>query len=89
MPRNIDIKGSENYFLTLDAVHSIHDLHIWSLTTTETALAVRLVATNDSVDNAFPAGIASQLHDLFYVGHITVQVEPLTTDDQCQLMKNG
>lgn len=85
VPRNIDSQGIQEYLMSVPKVQSIHDLHIWPLSTTETALTVHLIVDDNCLDNRFLADIQKQLHDLFGVEHSTIQIESLASENQCQL----
>jgi cobalt-zinc-cadmium efflux system protein len=74
VPRNIDITAVHCYLAGLNNVKSIHDLHVWGLSTSETALTVHMV-TNEIADNNFIPSITKHLHDNFRIGHCTIQVE--------------
>ena len=50
-------------------------MHIWNLSTTETALTAHLVMTEAVCDDAFLARIEGELHTLFGIEHTTIQVE--------------
>ena len=52
----------------------MHDLHVWPLSTTETALTAHLVRSSGG-DDVFLKGVCQQLHARFGVGHATLQVE--------------
>ena len=74
VPKNIDIDAVEQYLEQIEGVEDIHDLHIWAMSTTETALSVHLVVPNGHEDQ-FIYDIREQLHDKFEIGHTTIQVE--------------
>ncbi len=65
----------------LPGVTRIHDLHIWSLSTTDVALTCHLVMPAGCPGDAFLRTVGDMLHDRFAIGHATIQVE---TDDQSQ-----
>ncbi|MDP4197070.1 MAG: cation diffusion facilitator family transporter, partial [Bacteroidota bacterium] len=46
VPRNIDIEKVRSYLLSLPGVTDVHDLHIWAMSTTETALTAHLIKEN-------------------------------------------
>ncbi len=75
VPSNIDPKRVRDYFSSLAGVHEVHDLHIWGMSTTESALTVHLVMPQGHPGDAFMAKIAQDLRDLFHIGHATMQVE--------------
>ncbi|MBN2632118.1 MAG: cation transporter [Bacteroidales bacterium] len=74
VPDNIDIEAVRNYLTGLDGIVGIHDLHIWALSTRETALTVHLV-TKQVTDNALISGIQSELKNRFNIQHSTIQIE--------------
>ena len=53
----------------------MHDLHIWPLSTTETALTAHLLMPAGHPGDTAIATIAAQLHETFGIGHVTLQVE--------------
>jgi cobalt-zinc-cadmium efflux system protein len=74
VPDNIKIELVREYLAGLQEVTGVHDLHIWSLGTTDAALTVHLttcVQTNVS----FISSIQRQLHEQFNIEHTTIQVE--------------
>lgn len=74
VPQNIKIEHVRDYFAKLPEVTGVHDLHIWSLGTTDAALTVHLttcVQTNAS----FISSIQRHLHEMFNIEHSTIQVE--------------
>lgn len=84
-PRSVDVAAIRAYLTGLERVDRIHDLHVWPLSTTQVALTVHLVVTDDALDNAFLWRMQRHLHDRFGVGHATIQVEARSEDDQCML----
>ena len=56
-------------------VERIHDLHVWPMSTTETALTVHLLIPAGYPGDAFTAEIAAALKKRFGVGHVTIQIE--------------
>jgi cobalt-zinc-cadmium efflux system protein len=75
VPPRIDTGLIRGYFSALDGVAEIHDLHIWGMSTTETALTVHLVMPDGHPSDRFIAQISSELRERFGVGHATIQVE--------------
>jgi len=88
VPQGINITGIHNYLSTLNNITSIHDLHVWALSTTEVALTVHLVTVDNSINNSFLEEIQRNLHDKFDVEHSTIQVES-ATDENCCLLNNS
>lgn len=75
VPPGIDPRAVEQHLRSLDGVVEVHDLHIWPLSTTSTALTVHLVQAHDRIDDDFTARVCRELHDRFGIGHATVQFE--------------
>jgi cobalt-zinc-cadmium efflux system protein len=83
VPRGIDPAKVRNYLGGLPGVSIIHDLHIWPMSTTETALTCHLVMPGGHPGDQFTMDIAHDLHEQFGIGHATVQVE--VSEAQCKL----
>ncbi|QOP41602.1 cation diffusion facilitator family transporter [Sulfurimonas marina] len=84
VPRDIDTQGIEQFFLENERVESIHDLHIWALSTTEIALTVHLVVNDEHLDNSFLHELDQQLHDRFKIEHATIQIESSIDKSLCE-----
>ncbi|MFN7970946.1 MAG: cation diffusion facilitator family transporter [Acidobacteriota bacterium] len=76
VPAGIDPDAVRSYLLKLPDVVEIHDLHIWPLSTTETALTVHLVMPSGPNDRQFLRRAGDELHDKFGIAHATLQIEP-------------
>ena len=59
----------------LPGVSGIHDLHIWPMITTETALTCHLVLPSGHPGDEFTRRLTSELRAKFGIGHATVQIE--------------
>jgi cobalt-zinc-cadmium efflux system protein len=84
VPPGIDPAEVETYLAKLPGVTEVHDLHIWAMSTTETALTVHLVRPGHPVDNLFLSDISHRLHEVFGIAHPTIQVET-GTENTCHL----
>ncbi len=85
VPQGIDVAEIKNYLLSLENVSDIHDLHVWALSTTETALTVHLVTSSDILDNTFLQEVQEHLHHSFNIAHATIQVEKESDNYSCVL----
>lgn len=85
VPRGIDISAIENYLTGIQGISEIHDLHVWALSTTETALTVHLVTSSDFIDAGLLQNIQTHLHDQFDIEHATIQVENEAHGNSCAL----
>ncbi|MHA6334476.1 cation diffusion facilitator family transporter [Qipengyuania sp. CAU 1752] len=75
VPAGIDEKEVEEFLTGLDGVERVHDLHIWPMSTTETALTAHLVMPNGNGEDAFLASLSHDLEHRFGIHHMTVQIE--------------
>jgi cobalt-zinc-cadmium efflux system protein len=83
VPAGIDPEEVEQYLVGLDGVEAVHDLHIWGMSTTESALTVHLVMPRPPMDDKFLHHVGHELHERFGIGHTTVQIEYGDEDIQC------
>jgi cobalt-zinc-cadmium efflux system protein len=84
VPSGIQLDEVEAELSRLEGVETVHDLHIWPLSTTETALTAHLVAPNAGSTDALLKTARVMLHDRFAIEHCTVQIErEHLKDDDC------
>ena len=83
VPRNVDPQAVREYLSGLPGVTTLHDLHIWPLSTTETALTAHLVMNELPKDDAFLGEVAHELEHRFAIGHPTIQLERTDSDVFC------
>lgn len=74
VPRHIDPDEVSGYLSALPGVATVHDLHIWATSTTETALTAHLVMPGGSSDQ-FLHDVAATLAEQYQIAHATLQVE--------------
>jgi cobalt-zinc-cadmium efflux system protein len=75
VPAGIDVDEVELALAGLTNVEAVHDLHVWPLSTTETALTAHLVTDRADYPDALLAEARQVLHDRFRIEHCTIQVE--------------
>ena len=75
VPPGIDANKVKQYLAALPEVVSVHDLHIWPMSTTETALTAHLEMPNGNRGDKFLHDVCKQLHDQFKIEHCTIQIE--------------
>jgi len=85
VPEGVDTAAVRALLLDIPGVIGLHDLHIWGMSTTETALTCHLVIPRGHPGDAVLNGIAQQLHDRFGIHHATIQIELADTDEVCVL----
>ncbi|MXP41776.1 cation diffusion facilitator family transporter [Altererythrobacter soli] len=84
VPDDIDEGAVRAYLASLPGVAAVHDLHIWPMSTTETALTAHLVMPAGGSSDVFLREIAHDLDHRFHIGHATVQIET-GSDADCTL----
>lgn len=75
VPASIDVDQVETALSELQDVDAVHDLHVWPLSTTETALTAHIVTAKADYPDALLASARAILHDRFHIEHCTIQVE--------------
>jgi cobalt-zinc-cadmium efflux system protein len=88
VPPHVDAPAIERYLQSLPGVASIHDLHIWGMSTTESALTVHLVTPAGYPGDAFLDEVVQTLAARHSIHHATLQTEMGTTDHTCALRHN-
>lgn len=83
VPRNIDQQAVRNYLVNIEGVTAVHDLHIWSLSTQETALTAHLVLPERILTDTDYQQINHTLKHDFKINHVTIQVEKGSAADPC------
>jgi cobalt-zinc-cadmium efflux system protein len=81
VPSNIDYGKVQKYLQDIKGVKNVHDLHIWGMSTSHTALTVHLVMDGGTREDRFLNDIDSALHSKFGIEHTTIQVENTNSDD--------
>ncbi len=75
VPSGIEVAEVEERLMRLDGVDAVHDLHIWPLSTTETALTAHIVTAQADYPDALLEDARKLLHNHFHIEHCTIQVE--------------
>lgn len=75
VPPGLSIAEVRGFLEGLPGVQAMHDLHVWPMSTTETALTCHLVMPAGHPGDEFLMNTAHELHDRFRIGHVTLQVE--------------
>ncbi len=74
-PKNIESDQVANALKKLPGVVGTHHLHIWSLSTTETAMTVHLQVADEVDRDLILRQANAYVHQLFGIDHSTIQVE--------------
>lgn len=83
VPADIDPIAVKKYLESLPDVREAHDLHIWAMSTNETALSVHLTMNSNSMTNATLTKISVHLKNNFKIHHPTIQFELYEENFEC------
>ncbi|MXP29941.1 cation diffusion facilitator family transporter [Porphyrobacter algicida] len=75
VPPGISEDKVRGYLSSLTGVVTVHDLHIWPMSTTETALTAHLVMPGGHPGDDFLREVAQELSHHYSIGHATLQIE--------------
>jgi len=84
VPASVNLPDVRAYLADLPGVSSVHDLHVWPISTTETALSCHLVMPGGHPGDHFLTSAADDLRTRFGIGHPTLQIET-DPDGHCAL----
>jgi len=85
VPGGIDVPAVRAHLAALSGVGEVHDLHIWGMSTTETALTCHLVMPGGHPGDAALGRLARELEARFGIHHATIQIELADSDEVCAL----
>jgi cobalt-zinc-cadmium efflux system protein len=82
VPKGIELAEVKAYLGQLEGIIEVHDLHIWAMSTNETALTAHLVRPG-GYEDSFLHGVCEELSHRFNIRHATLQIE--AGSDVCKL----
>ena len=85
VPEGVDAMAVRAHLAALPGVAAIHDLHIWGMSTTETALTCHLVMPGGHPGDAALGRLARELDERFGIHHATIQIELADSAEVCAL----
>ncbi|MBW4694972.1 MAG: cation diffusion facilitator family transporter [Lyngbya sp. HA4199-MV5] len=85
VPDAIDERAVKAYLAERPGVEQVHDLHIWGMSTTETALTAHLVMPEGHPGDAFLVYLCESLQAQFGIAHATIQIELGSATCSCTL----
>jgi cobalt-zinc-cadmium efflux system protein len=89
VPPHVDTAAVRAYLRALPGVSDVHDLHIWALSTTETALTVHLVTPDGDPGDGFIEATTQALKGRFAIQHSTLQLERGERAHACPLARHA
>jgi cobalt-zinc-cadmium efflux system protein len=87
-PASVDMAKVRAFLLSLPGVTALHDLHVWSLSTTETALTCHIVTPDGAPSDEILFRAAKELKEHFGIGHVTLQPETSPSAEHLADMHN-
>ena len=87
VPAGIDVNAVERYLRELPGIVRVHDLHIWAMSTTESALTAHLVKPDGKLNDPLLLQVQRELHERFGIEHMTIQLE--CGDEDCHCAQEG
>ena len=88
VPPGMDPTEVRDWLSSQPGVEGMHDLHIWPISTTQTALTAHLLMSEPPEDDEFLHHLASQLQEKFKISHATFQIERGDGDHPCMQSHN-
>jgi cobalt-zinc-cadmium efflux system protein len=85
VPEGLDAAAVRAHLLAVPGVAGLHDLHIWGMSTTETALTCHLIMPDGHPGDTVLNEMAQQLHHRFGIQHATIQIELADSEEACAL----
>ena len=89
VPNGIDQDAVSLCLGGLAGVVEVHDLHIWGMSTTETALTAHLVRADAALDDGLVQRACEAVRKRFGIGHATFQVETSAMAHACELRSDS
>jgi cobalt-zinc-cadmium efflux system protein len=81
VPTGIDVNEVKRCLESRPGVVAVHDIHVWAMSTTKTALTAHLVKPDGKLDDDLMQKISHELEHRFQIQHVTVQWEQ--GDNEC------
>lgn len=89
VPDGINEARVRAFLVGRKGVSAVHDLHIWPMSTTETALTAHLVMPGGHPGDVFLHTLAEDLSHDFDIGHATIQIETDEHGHECALISES
>jgi len=88
VPENINLSDVKSFIQMQSGVSSLHDLHIWSMSTTEIACTCHLIMKDGYPGDAFIHKLSDDLEHHFSINHTTIQIETIN-DFECKHLSDN
>jgi cobalt-zinc-cadmium efflux system protein len=76
-PENVEFTDVDEAMLAMPGVKGVHDLHVWSISSSELALSAHVMVTDAALSElgTLMTAVKSMLARQFGVGHVTIELE--------------
>jgi cobalt-zinc-cadmium efflux system protein len=88
VPRTVKLNEVREFLKGLEGVKEVHDLHIWAMSTSETALSAHLLMPQGHPGDSFIWNTVNTLAEKFDIAHATIQIEMGDMRYECKLLKD-
>ena len=75
VPAHLKLADIRTAIASAPGVASVHDLHVWSMSSNDVSLSTHIVLAEDADAETVRRGVAALLHDRFEIEHVTIQTE--------------
>jgi len=83
VPESVKLDDVMGYFSNHQIITDFHDLHVWALSTTETALTVHLIIEENLDNDDIIKNVNFDLKENFGISHSTIQIENIDCSKGC------
>lgn len=84
VPSSIDMQSIIRDITKVPIIYSYHDLHVWALSTTETALSVHIILKNPADMGDITVKLTEIFKQKYNIRHCTIQVESIEHSKLCK-----
>lgn len=85
VPPGVELSKIRQFLIDEDKISEVHDLHVWGMSTTETAMTAHIVTPAGHPGDDFVQHLARELDEEFGIHHVTIQVELGDSATPCPL----
>lgn len=76
VPPHLDVREIEQALAAVPGIQTVHDLHVWTLTSGKDAMSAHVVVTDAAPTDGVTRALHELVHERFGIDHATIQVEP-------------
>ena len=84
-PGHIDVEEVRRVLCEARGVLSIHDLHVWTITSGFVSLSCHVESSHQVPDHELLAALQAVLHQRLGIDHVTIQIEPAGFEEKTRV----